>query len=241
MARLINTHFTLNEQKCLLDYGYKEEDFPQIAFTRDNIIITNEKGKIISNNRAKRLLGTNNFILGVARASFHKTATRYYRNYSKQLHFEDKIPMFTNIPSKYNNISVYESELLSYKKEIKKLWNNLATSIFNLLNNGIDFNQEYILDKQINLFKMYIPKPELDKRNLFDIPMLAKISVENVFDKIIRLALTYQGYFVYYSFSVDYDYGYRTENFDTIIPNRMITIEELQTILSILVENRIKK
>ena len=240
MARLINRHFTLNEQKYLLNNGYKEEDFPQIAFTRDNIIITNEKGKIISNNRAKRLLGGNKFITGVARASFHGTATRYYGNNSKGILFEDKIPMFTNIPSKYNNISVYESELLSYKKEIKKLWNNLATSIFNLLNNGIDFNQEYILDKQINLFKMYIPKPELDKRNLFDIPMLAKISAEHVFDKIIRLALTYQGYFVYYSFSVDYDYGYRTENFDTIIPNRMITIEELQTILSILVENRIR-
>lgn len=76
--RTLNNNFTIKEQEFLLNYGYKVEELPQIAFTKDHIIIKNDKGRVLSPNYVRSVLGVERYISAIARSSFHKSATRCY-------------------------------------------------------------------------------------------------------------------------------------------------------------------
>ena len=67
-----------NEDKALLlDWGYPEEDFAQIEEAFQKSKTTYELGDFrISREEAIRLLGRRQYLSGVARSAFHRTAAR---------------------------------------------------------------------------------------------------------------------------------------------------------------------
>lgn len=102
-----NNFLTRQEEKVLLKIGYKTNEFPQIAYTKDCVVITNLRGKKVKQTYAKKILGINDFISAIARASFHCSSSRFKGG--KYFCFEDRIPMGTKIPKEYFEVRIIKS------------------------------------------------------------------------------------------------------------------------------------
>ena len=87
---------TLHGQWYLRKLGYKNTDFPQIAFTADNVEVTNRFGNRTMNTTAYQKLGQEGYLAMCARASFHGTAAT-----EKGYMANNPIPMGTDIPTGY--------------------------------------------------------------------------------------------------------------------------------------------
>lgn len=77
-------NLTQEDKKLLKDYGYLDEDFPQIKEAYNKTIYTlcentkvSRKETEIKGMKAIELLGRENFLSGLARSAFHWSA---YRN-----------------------------------------------------------------------------------------------------------------------------------------------------------------
>ena len=69
-------HLSDKDKKTLLKWGHPEKELKQIEDATNAGTFQTKKGACIGWLTAKRLVGTENFLSGIARASFHWTATR---------------------------------------------------------------------------------------------------------------------------------------------------------------------
>lgn len=68
---------TKNDQETLLKAGYLKEDLAQIQATmrvRNFVIFKDDNGKRISREKVIKMLGRTDFLYGIGRAIFHRTA-----------------------------------------------------------------------------------------------------------------------------------------------------------------------
>lgn len=66
-----------NDKKFLLEQGYLEEDLEQIQEGSKKVKLTDEKQVRLTCRQAIKKLGREDFLTGMARASFHWSAIRH--------------------------------------------------------------------------------------------------------------------------------------------------------------------
>ena len=80
--------FTEKDIKYFLDCGYFESDIPQIKRAKRFLRLTNEKGEKMTQDKAVEVLGRENFLSGLSRASFHWTSSRESENGKHTIYFD---------------------------------------------------------------------------------------------------------------------------------------------------------
>lgn len=110
-------HYRLSEveQAILLKYGYERDDFPQIAYSCDTckyVLCERAEDEPDTNDKymnrtacdrglAIDLLGREQWLSGIARASFHRTAVREYGEDGSHVLFRETTPIGMDIPICY--------------------------------------------------------------------------------------------------------------------------------------------
>ena len=103
------------DEGYLLGAGYEKEDLPQIAWSCDTCkytLYTKEEmenaedgmrphGTPLDRKEAQELVGYNQWLNGVARASFHRTAARNVEGSEDYVLFEDTTKIGETIPRCY--------------------------------------------------------------------------------------------------------------------------------------------
>jgi hypothetical protein len=78
---------TKDDKNMLREWGYVENDFPQIEKATRKTVYTTAGDVKISLQKAIELLGRKKYLSGIARSSFHMSAIREYEN-GKYIYFD---------------------------------------------------------------------------------------------------------------------------------------------------------